>query len=173
MDYEAIMVIISKDNRIPILTGWLLEVCAEYKDLIYIETYIGTIKVLYAYYTKCENILTKDLQLIGLICLDLAYKIIQCDDDYEFSIDEWIYLANNSFDRDYFKKLQWIVLETFDFNIYPLIQELFPENFFDLSLGEKSVDLLGILKIYCKIDSFDQYQKNYLKQQLQQLHEEK
>lgn len=170
---NGISLMIPEDTRIPVLTNWLFEVCAEFRNIINIETYFGSIKLLYAFYNQNKYIITEDLQMISCICLHLAYKIIQCDDEDEFSIEHWIKLSDYSFDRKPFENMEWNILETLKFNIYPiiypLIHDTLPENFFDLSLKEQAIDLMTILRGYCQIDSFNESQLNYLSTQIEQL----
>jgi len=100
------------------LYEWLLEVCQHYG--VQIETLFFAKNILESFMND-KDISCIKLQLLGCVCLNLAYKISQPDDDFEFTIDTFVYISANAFDGKSFKTMEIELLKHFDYNIIPLL----------------------------------------------------
>jgi hypothetical protein len=61
--------------------------------------------------------------------MDIAYKLLQGDDEDEIKIMDWIQIAGNRFFMDDFKYMQRIVLQCLEYKLFPYTLDLIPQYF--------------------------------------------
>ena len=111
-----------KENEIGELLFWLLNVCA-HLGCVELVTYLLSVQL----YHKCRTTLLKyPIELYLVVCLHISYKYMQGD---PIDIQTWLtFLRNSTITTTEFKGLEILILQTIDYQLFPLTHSLLPHD---------------------------------------------
>lgn len=116
--------IMTRDNE---WMYWILKNCYHYD--FYIETFFSTVKIFEACKVlRQENDDRYNMSCLCCVCMDIAYKLMEGDEDDEMYISSWIDISCHDFSREEFIEMQIEILRFLEYDLFKFSIDVIPSN---------------------------------------------